>query len=266
MRPKTAIVTGGSSGIGLATCERLAERGVEVFSVSRRPSPIRGSGLVHDVQLDLADLNEAEGFAKSFSDDHGVPDLLINNAGYGAFFEWKAFPREEITRQCSVLFSAPVLFCRQFAPQMADEGKGVVVNVTSLATLYPLPYMPLYNACKSALSSLTRTLMLEYPCYPRFVDFRLGDVSTSFNQSAPKQSDARQTTSMKRAWQKIEDQLNHSPSPEEASLELLQVIDEEKYGVFYGGGFFQARVAPFLHRMIPDALLRKVLRARYGMQ
>ena len=168
-------------------------------------------------------------------------------------------------RQCSVLFSAPVMFCKTFAPLMEESDKGMIVNVTSLATLFPLPYMPLYNAGKSGLSSFSQSLMLEYPEYPKLIDFRLGDVRTSFNQSAPKQQVSKQPEFMKLAWVKIERQLEESPMPQVAATQLIDVLEKKKAGVFYGGGWFQSFFAPLIARVLPFSLLKIVLKMRYGL-
>ena len=265
MEKKTAIVTGGSSGIGLAICEELLHRGMEVHAISRNSNKLEGHESLHPIQLDLSDLGSVSRFSDSFVKENGVPDLLINNAGYGAFFEWKEFPEDEIIRQFSVLFSAPVLFCKTFAPQMQVSGKGTIVNITSLATLFPLPCMPLYNAGKSGLSSFTQSLMLEYPEYPKLIDFRLGDVRTSFNQSAPKQNESKKPEFMKKAWRKIESQLEDSPLPASAVVQMMDVLRKKRSGVFYGGGLFQSRVAPLIARTLPFSLLRIILKARYGL-
>jgi NAD(P)-dependent dehydrogenase (short-subunit alcohol dehydrogenase family) len=265
MEKKTAIVTGGSSGIGLAICERLLAEGMQVHAISRNPGKKEKKDLLNPVKLDLSDLDAVSKYGESFVEENGVPDLLINNAGYGAFYEWKEFPDDEIVRQNTVLFSAPVFLCKTFAPLMAQSQKGTLVNVTSLATLFPLPYMPLYNAGKSALSSFTQSLMLEYPEYPRLIDFRSGDVRTSFNRSAPKQVESSQLESMKRAWEKIEEQLQDSPKPEVVVTQLINVLKKDRSGVFYGGGCFQSRIAPVLHRILPDSILRLALKIRYGL-
>ncbi len=264
MKKKTAIVTGGSSGIGLAICERLLAEGMEVYAISRNPNQSEHK-LFHPVQSDLSDLESVSRFSNSFVNENGAPDLLINNAGYGAFYEWKEFPDEEIKRQLSVLFSAPVLLCKTFAPLMQVSGKGAIVNITSLATLFPLPFMPLYNAGKSGLSSFTQSLMLEYPEYPKLIDYRLGDVRTSFNQSAPKQNESKQTEFMKKAWRKIESQLDDSPLPSSAVIRIMEVLRKKRSGVFYGGGFFQSRVSPLIYRVMPFSLLQFVLKVRYGL-
>ena len=66
MENKTAIVTGGSSGIGLAICEELLERGMKVHSISRNPRNLKGNKLLHPVQLDLSDLDAVSSFLSSF--------------------------------------------------------------------------------------------------------------------------------------------------------------------------------------------------------
>ena len=70
------------------------------------------------------------------------------------------FPQERFKDGSTYFSSTPVILCRTLAPEMAKAKKGKIVNITSLAVLYPLPFMPMYNSCKSALSSFTRSLML----------------------------------------------------------------------------------------------------------
>ena len=158
MKISKALVTGGTSGIGLSICEQLISRGIQVYSVSRNPEKFQSREKYHLLKLDLSDLNAIADFGADFVNNFGIPDLIINNAGYGAFFEWKDFPHAEIEKQINTLFTAPLLLCRSFAPIMEDRGSGTIVNITSLATLFPLPYMPIYNAGKSAF-------VFVYPIY-----------------------------------------------------------------------------------------------------
>ena len=117
------------------------------------------------------------------------------------------------------------------------ESKGVILNVSSLATLYPLPYMPIYNAGKSALSSFTQSMNLESNNELRWIDFRLGDINTGFNDSALKQDFESQSKSMRNAWRQIDKQLMDSPDAKFAANKMIQSILENKNGTLFRGNF-----------------------------
>ena len=263
MEFQTAWITGATSGIGLALAQRLMARGTKVYSVSRHPEKAPMHELFHSFQLDLSDLSAVTSFLDRFSDEFDTPDLFVNNAGYGAFYEWQNFTPENILAQTNALFTSSALFCQAIVPRMATTKHGIILNLTSLAVLYPLPYMPIYNAAKSALSSLTHSLILEYPDFPKFIDFRMGDVRTNFNRSSLQQNLDSQKSKTQVAWAQIEKQLNESPSAEQVVGQILNTLDSNKGGVFYGGGFFQRRIASHGDRFLPFKLKIKILRSRY---
>jgi NAD(P)-dependent dehydrogenase (short-subunit alcohol dehydrogenase family) len=258
-----ALVTGGTKGIGKALCLRLKDAGYQVFSASRSKSLPQGMDGITQVSVDFSNSLETRSFAEKFLEQYGIPKLLINNAGYGAFYEWADFPEEEINRQIQVLFSSPVELCRIFAPVMAEQGGGVIVNLSSLATLYPLPFMPLYNAGKAALSSFSQTLMLEYKHSPAIIDFRMGDVRTDFNLSASKPRDIQ--GSAKNAWAQIEKQLNKSIPVETAVYQILSRVEKELSGTFYGGTFFHRIILPFVQCFLLPSQIRRLIRFWYSL-
>ena len=256
-----ALVTGGTKGIGKALCLQLKDAGYQVFSASRSNSLPQGMDGITQISVDFSNFEEARSFAEKFLADYGAPEVLINNAGYGAFYEWADFPEEEINRQVQVLFSSPVELCRIFAPAMGEQSRGVIVNLSSLAILYPLPFMPLYNAGKAALSSFSRTLMLEYNHSPAIIDFRMGDVQTDFNRSASKQGNYSEK--MKSAWTQIDKQLQASISPARAAQQIFSRIQSAKSGTYFGGGLFHAQILPFLDRFLPVKLKNYFIRFWY---
>jgi len=261
MDKRIALVTGGSSGIGRSLCLKLAGEGYQVFSASRSNTLPDDMSAITQIPVDFSIPSAASAFAQTFIDQYGVPDLLVNNAGYGAFYEWSEFPEEEITKQTEVLFSSPVQLCRVFAPAMQKEGGGLILNLSSLATLYPLPFMPLYNAGKSALSSFTESMMLEYPKFPRFIDFRMGDVRTVFNRSASKTTNFQDST--RNAWAQIEKQLNASITPKVAVGQIYNRIKKDKSGTFYGGTCFHYLIFPFIYRYLSSSLKLFLIRWWY---
>ncbi len=262
MNYKKILITGGSRGIGHALVQKFQNPASEIHSVSRSLSAHSGSNYIQH-QCDLSSINQTKVFLENFINSHGVPDLLINNAGSGAFFEWSEFPTDEIEKQINLLFTVPILFSRSFAPLMAEQNEGTIVNISSLAILYPLPFMPLYNAGKTALSSFTQSMMLEYQNRPKFIDFRLGDICSEFNNAQNKQSESKWTEKMKSAWKQIEKQLLESPKPEIAAVQLQKIIAKEKSGVFYGGGFFQSKIATWLRIFLNQRGLLFLLHNRY---
>jgi short-subunit dehydrogenase len=261
MDKRIALVTGGSSGIGKSLCLKLAGEGYQVFSASRSNTLPDEMSAITQIPVEFSISGASSAFAQKFINQYGVPDLLVNNAGYGAFYEWAEFPESEITKQIEVLFSAPVRLCRVFAPAMQKEGRGLILNLSSLATLYPLPFMPLYNAGKSALSSFTESMMLEYPKFPRFIDYRMGDVRTDFNRSASKTTNFKDST--KNAWAQIEKQLNASITPKVAVGQIYNRIKKDKSGTFYGGTSFHCLILPFIYRHLSSSLKLFLIRWWY---
>ena len=262
MNKRIALVTGGSSGIGRSLCLKLADQGYQVFSASRNKSQPDNMSEITQISVDFSSPEQTICFAQEFIDQYGVPDLLINNAGYGAFYEWAEFPDFEINNQIEVLFSAPVRLCRIIAPSMQKECRGLILNLSSIATLYPLPYMPLYNAGKSALSSFTESMMLEYRNFPKFIDFRMGDVRTGFNNSARRQKTMNQ--SMNSSWAQIEKQLNDSIPVETAVVQIFARIKRGRSGTFFGGSFFQRIVLPVVFLILPNRLRSLLIKIWYS--
>ena len=256
-----ALVTGGTKGIGKALCLLLKDAGYQVFSASRSKRLPQGMDGITQISVDFSNPEETRSIAEKFLADYGSPEVLINNAGYGAFYEWAEFPEEEINRQVQVLFSSPVELCRIFAPAMAKQSRGVIVNLSSLATLYPVPFMPLYNAGKAALSSFSQTLMLEYNHSPAIIDFRMGDVRTDFNFSASKQGDHAEK--MKSAWTQIDKQLHASISPDRAAQQIFLRIQSTKSGTYFGGGWFHAQFLPMVYQFLPNFIRSFLIKQWY---
>ena len=121
MKTTKAIVTGASSGIGLAVCEKLISMGTHVYAITRNPEKIAIKENLFPLKLDLSDIGEVAEFGNNFIKRYGIPDLLVNNAGYGAFFEWNEFPVDQIELQMKILFTSPVILCKFFAPLMRDQ-------------------------------------------------------------------------------------------------------------------------------------------------
>ncbi len=147
---RKAVITGGCSGLGAATAQRLAEDGIEIitFDISNDA----------DVTLDVSDSAAvAEAAAKV-----GPVDILINSAGIVG----EGKPTWEITDRdwhhtLAVNLTGTFNLCRAFAPGMIDAGWGRIVNIASMAGKDGNPHMAPYSASKAAVIGLTKTLGKE---------------------------------------------------------------------------------------------------------
>ncbi|MET1086279.1 MAG: SDR family NAD(P)-dependent oxidoreductase [Arthrobacter sp.] len=144
---RTAVVTGGISGLGAATATRLAEDGIEVVTIDIADGA--------DVVLDISDANAVRRAAV----DIGPVDILINSAGIvGPNKPFWEITDEEWKRTFAVNVDGTFNLCRAFAPSMADKGWGRIVNFASMAGKDGNPNMAAYSASKAAVIGMTKTM------------------------------------------------------------------------------------------------------------
>ena len=262
-----ALVTGASSGLGLAFAEMLLAEGVEVWATARSTERLMSRDGLHPMELDLASDASLGQFISRVRDTLPDLDLLVNNAGYGGFFPFEQYPESEIIDQVGVLLTGPVRICRSVYESMRARGKGVIVNVSSLAAEFPLPYMSMYNAGKSGLSGFSRSLMLEsVGSGVVVIDFQPGDFRTSFNTSVLRSSDAdEQRDTVRRAWEKIDKYFQEAPTVDVAAARLRSALARPQSDTVRTGAPFQSVVAPFLSRFVSRRTLNFFIRKYYRL-
>ncbi len=156
----TALVTGGASGIGLATARLLAERGADVavldLDPSGAPAPLRG--FAADVSDDASVRAAVEGAAEAL----GGIDILVNNAGIGAAGTVEDNPDEQWRRVLDVNVLGVVRTTRAALPHLRRSPRAAVVNTCSIAATAGLPQRALYSASKGAVLSLTLAMAADH--------------------------------------------------------------------------------------------------------
>src|SRR5579862_5295514 len=167
----TALVTGGTSGIGLATARKLAQLGIYVLVVGRNAergkkavAEIRAAGGNTDfIPSDLRDAASAHEVAKwAIELGNGQLDILINNAGIFPFGPTHEMTEEQFDRVFSTNVKAPYFLVAELAPLMARRGKGAIINISTMVAEYGAPGMSLYGSSKAAINLLTKTWAAEY--------------------------------------------------------------------------------------------------------
>ena len=168
---ETALVTGATSGIGRAVSNRLAELGIHVLVVGRNKergektiAAIRPAGGQADfIQSDLRDASSAREVARravKLGDGH--VDILINNAGIYPFGPTHETSEESFDRVYSLNVKVPYFLVAELAPLMAKQGKGAIVNLSTMVADYGMSGMSVYGSSKAAINLLTKVWAAEY--------------------------------------------------------------------------------------------------------
>ena len=160
IRGSRIVLTGASSGIGAALAPLLAAQGAKLLLVSRRTETIAVPG-AQWCAADLADPASRPLVMDAATQLLGGVDILINNAGVGAYVPTHRIDRETWRRMREVNLDAPVELTRLCLPGMRERRSGQIVNIASIAGLVPLPWFTLYSATKAALVSFTHALRME---------------------------------------------------------------------------------------------------------
>ena len=164
------MVTGAGSGIGRATARAFAANGAEVVvsdideaGLKQTVAQITGLGArAHPYLLDVADAEAVQRFADQMCADHGVPDIVVNNAGIGVAGAFLDTPGEQFDRVLDVNLGGVVNGCRAFASRMVARGTGGhIVNVASMAAYAPLASLNAYCTSKAAVYMFSDCLRAE---------------------------------------------------------------------------------------------------------
>ena len=167
----TALITGGTSGIGLATARKMAQLGIHVVVVGRNAErgkkavdEIRAAGGQADfIPSDLHDAASVHTVAKKAIElGDGQIDILINNVGIFPFGPTHEMTEEQFDRVFSINVKVPYFLVAELAPLMAGRGKGAIVNISTMVADYGAPGMSLYGSSKAAINLLTQTWAAEY--------------------------------------------------------------------------------------------------------
>jgi NAD(P)-dependent dehydrogenase (short-subunit alcohol dehydrogenase family) len=266
---KTVFLTGASSGIGLAIAQLLLNAGHEVWGTSRDPRRLPNDPKLHPVFLDLADLDSVRRSFENALREAGHFDVIINNAGSGHFGPAESLSADVWQTHFQTLATAQIELCRLAVRAMNDQNSGLIINVTSLASRLPVPFMCAYNAAKAAMASFTMTLQLELRSRNiHVVDLQPADICTPFNDSVLRMeiSDPQLAATVDHAWKIVDRNLKAAPKPELVARAILKLIEHPhpppRVTV---GGIFQAKIAPFIFRFLPQRVRIWGLKNYYGM-
>lgn len=192
---KTAIVTGGTKGIGRGIAEALVREGVPICIAARNHRELDvavtalnqlGAGRTLGRLCDVRDFDQVKALVDFTVKELGGLDILINNAGIGVFQPVAETSPEDFravleTNLCGVFYC-----CHEAIPQMKKRGGGYIINISSLAGVNAHPRMAAYNASKFGLNGFSEALMQEVRHDNIKVSYIMpGSVNTEFGGDTP---------------------------------------------------------------------------------
>lgn len=165
MSDRTVIVTGASSGIGEVVARAFGRTGDRVVLVARRVERLQAlAGQIPDSLVVEADLTRTEDVARVASAAlarFGTIDVLVNNAGLGRYDWLERLDEDDIVAQVRVNLLAPILLTRAVLPAMQRQGRGVIINICSIAGKIGTPTTSIYNATKFGLDGFSQAMRRE---------------------------------------------------------------------------------------------------------
>jgi len=257
----TVVITGVSGGIGRATAELFARSGYTVYGLSRRAGDIEG---VRYISTDVTDEASVKSAFERIKSEAGAIDILINNAGFGISGATEFTSLEDAKRLFDVNFFGGFLCSKYAIPLMREKG-GRIINISSAAAIFSIPFQSFYSASKAAVNSLSMALSNELKDFGISVTALMpGDARTGFTAARVKSSEGEEIYRgvIERSVATMEkDELN-GMTPEYVAGRIYKIALKRKVKPLYAIGT-QYRLFAVLSKLLPCGFVNSVVGKMY---
>lgn len=262
-----ALVTGASSGIGLAVAERLTEAGYRVYGTSRRQAE-EGRFPFSMLMLDVTSDASVDVAVRELIAREGHIDLLINNAGFG--LEPAAAEESSMTQAQALFdtnFMGVVRMTRAVLPHMRTQKKGRIINISSILGIVPMPYMALYAASKHAVEGYTEAMDHEV----RTVGIRASVIEPAYTRTqfetnnVPPDAPLEIYQALRRNLkQVVSEAMKSADKPDVVAKVVVNAAQDTQPRIRYTAGKMATKLT-FLRRFLPSSLLDSGIRKSLGL-
>ena len=245
---RVILITGCSTGIGLAAARHLASRGDHVYATARNPegsadlvSAATSNANITTLSLDVTSDASVTTAVRAVLDAEGRIDVLVNNAGIGAFGTFEFVPEDVARAPFETNFWGVLRVTRAVLPAMRAQGSGIIVNISSVAGRIAGPAMGVYPASKHALEAASEALAREvYPLGIRVAIIEPGFVVTPILDKGLStltlDADSPYADVERRVYGMFTNAKVIGASPESTADVIAQAIDAKEYRLRYPAG------------------------------
>jgi len=257
----TVVITGASGGIGRAAAELFLRSGYTVYGLCRRAGDIGG---VRYISTDVTDEASVRSAFELISGEAGRIDLLINNAGFGISGATEFTPLEDAKRLFDVNFFGAFLCSRYAIPLMREKG-GRIINISSAAAIFSIPFQSFYSASKAAVNSLSLALRNELKDFSISVTALMpGDVRTGFTAAREKNTAGEDIYRgvIEKSVATMEKDEKNGMTPEYIATRILKIAEKPKVKPLYALGT-QYKLFAAVSKLLPGGLINAVVGKMY---
>jgi NAD(P)-dependent dehydrogenase (short-subunit alcohol dehydrogenase family) len=264
---KVILITGVSSGFGKETAGILADRGHKVYGTIRK-----GTGsekLVKYLYMDLTDPVSVNKAVDDIIRNEGRIDVLINNAGMHTGGPSETLPEEYIKLQLETNFMGMVRLTRKVLPIMRKQGRGTIINLSSIGGLMGLPFQSFYSACKFATEGFSEALRIEVKSYGINVvlinpgDFNTNNTANRRNFLAASGDDDPYTGQFKKTLAVIEKDETNGWKPSVLARKLANIAESDSPAHRYIIASSEQKLAVLLKYILPSKWFMAILAGHY---
>lgn len=267
---RIVIVTGATSGIGLETASLFAKKGCRVYGVSRGSVALPAGTGVYFINADVTDEAGIKAAVEEVIEREGHIDVLVNNAGFGISGPVELTDTAAAKRQFDVNFFG-MLNCIKAALPAMDGTGGIIINLSSVAAVTPIPYQAFYSASKSAINTLTMALANELAGRKskggkpiRAAALMPGDVKTGFTAARQKDTaGAELYPKLESSLGKMEHDEQNGMPPSALAKRAYSISLKKHPKPLYSCGLMY-RFFCVLAKVLPNRLVNWILKLMYA--
>ncbi len=260
---KTAVITGGSSGIGKSTVSLFIKNGYKVYEMSRSGSSFEG---VEHISCDVADENSVNAAFENIAQKENSIDVLVNNAGMGIASTIEFTSEESARRIFDVNFFGQFHCIKAALGLLRKSDDPRIICVSSVAGVLSIPYQAFYSATKAAVNSMAMALSNELKHFNIKVSIVMpGDVSTGFTDTREIFNEGTEFYGSlpQDALKVMEKDERNGMSPDKIASLIYKLSQKKSPKILYTGGF-KYKVFVFIAKILPTNLTNVLVGKMYS--